>query len=91
MLMNDGMKTKYVLAFCKSFLKIDLNFDLTKKNLLFPEMRVTRKISTRVVANLFFYLIFWKYSLFFFSFFALFDSCFFFVAVVVLHIRLCEW
>ena len=26
MLVNDRMKTKYVLAFCNSFLKIDLNF-----------------------------------------------------------------
>ena len=49
-----------------------------KKILLFPEMRVTRKIFTRAAANLFFQSIFRRYSLFFFSFF-----CFFCILVVV--------
>ena len=43
-----------------------------KKILLFPEMRVTRKIFTRAGANLFFQSIFRRYSLFFFSFFCFF-------------------
>ena len=55
MLMNDRKKTKYVLAFCNSFLKIDLNCvnrfknrfkimlksdsHLPKKNLLFASLK----------------------------------------------------
>ena len=48
-----------------------------KKKLLFPEIRVTRKIFTRTTA-IFFKSIFWRYSLFFFSLFCFFCILVFF-------------
>ena len=52
--------------------------------LLFPEIRVTRKIFTRAAANLFiFYSIFWWYSLFVISFFCFFLLLFFVVVCLM--------
>ena len=69
-----------------------------KKILLFPEMRVSRKIFNPVAAFFFFFLsILRRNSVFFFSFFCFFDSCFClfvccflkFKMYILIHIRLC--
>ena len=59
-----------------------------EKILSFPEMRVTRKIFTQMVANLFFLSIFRRYSLFFFSFISFFNSCFFCLFVCLLFFEI---
>ena len=69
-----------------------------KKILLFPEMRVSRKIFNPAAAFFFFFLsILRRNSVFFFSFFCFFDSCFClfvccflkFKMYILIHIRLC--